>query len=65
MDSDEAYRTMMIAFKSGDHETAREIAVQLRAWIDRGGFYPAVHTETTIDHSIRHVMDRTLHLEYA
>ena len=40
MDPTSCYLEMLCSMTEGDHETARAHAQNLKAWIDKGGFYP-------------------------
>ena len=40
MDPTACYRDMLASLQDGDIETAREYALNLRRWLDRGGFLP-------------------------
>jgi hypothetical protein len=40
MDPNYAYQDMLKAMQEHDHETARELALALKDWFARGGFYP-------------------------
>jgi hypothetical protein len=41
MDPTQCYLEMMDAIRDGELATARERALALRDWLERGGFYPA------------------------
>ena len=53
MDPTTCYQTMIAAKRSGDYATAREYALILRAWLDRGGFYPRGIDRIKVDEQIR------------
>ena len=40
MDPTQCYLEMIAAMQAGDRATAREHALALREWLDRGGFSP-------------------------
>ena len=40
MDPTTCYRDMLLSMQDGDLETAREHALNLQRWLNRGGFYP-------------------------
>ena len=40
MDPTACYLEMLLSMQNGDFETAREHALILKRWLDRGGFYP-------------------------
>lgn len=40
MDPTACYFAMLLAMNECDAETAREYALNLKCWLDRGGFYP-------------------------
>ena len=56
MDPTTCYQTMIAAKRSGDYATAREYALILRAWIDRGGFYPRSIDQDEVDVQIRKLL---------
>lgn len=59
MDPTECYLEMYEAMKVKDFATARERAVALRAWLDRGGFYPPRYSQTEVDAYLANVLRRT------
>ncbi len=59
MDPNQTYLDMYHAMRDGDHETARELALALKEWLARGGFYPYQYTPTEIDAYIANVLRRT------
>ena len=61
MDPAAAYTDMLLAMKARDFETARERAVDLRAWLGKGGFYPPCYSEVEVDAHIANVLRRTAH----
>lgn len=48
MDPTQCYLEMFAAMEAGDLVTARERAVALREWLDRGGFSPPTYSETEV-----------------
>ena len=62
MDPTTCYLEMYEAMRDGDHETARERAVALMEWFDRGGFYPPRYSQVEVDAYVRNVLRRTAHL---
>lgn len=59
MDPTQCYLEMYEAMKEGDFATARERAVALKEWLDRGGFYPPNYTETEVRSYLANVLRRT------
>jgi len=59
MDPTVCYLEMYEAMKAKDFATARERAVALRAWLDRGGFYPPRYSQTEVDAYLANVLRRT------
>lgn len=62
MDPTTCYLEMYEAMRDGDHETARERALALREWLDKGGFYPPRYTRTEVNAYLANVLRRTAHL---
>ncbi len=60
MDPTECYLAMFHAMRDGDFPTARERALELRAWLKRGGFYPPNYTKTEVDGYLANVLRRTV-----
>ena len=48
MDPTACYLDMFAAMNRKDFATAREFALALKEWLDRGGFYPPNYTETEV-----------------
>jgi hypothetical protein len=44
MDPNQTFLDMFAAMKSGDFATARELALGLKEWFAKGGFYPHQYT---------------------
>ena len=63
MDPTACYLDMYTAMKRKDFETARELALALKQWLDRGGFYPPNYTETEVKGYPTSVLRRTAHVE--
>jgi hypothetical protein len=62
MDPSVCYLEMQEAMQHGDHHIARERALALRDWLDRGGFYPPRYSEVEVDAYVRNVLRRTAYL---
>lgn len=62
MDPTTCYFQMYEAMRDGDHEAAREKALALREWLDKGGFYPLRYAKTEVDAYLANVLRRTAHL---
>jgi hypothetical protein len=63
MDPNTAYQEMYQAMKDGDHEAARELALSLRDWFAKGGFYPYQYTPEEMNAYINNVLRRTVHVK--
>jgi hypothetical protein len=48
MDSTACYLDMFAALNRKDFAAARELALALNEWLDRGGFYPPNYTESQV-----------------
>lgn len=59
MDPTQCYLEMYEAMKAGDLHTARERAVALREWFDRGGFPPPNYNPTEVRSYLAKVLRRT------
>jgi len=59
MDPNQTYRNLFEAMKSGDFLTARELALALKDWFAKGGFYPYQHTPEAMHAYIASVLRRT------
>lgn len=59
MDPNQCFLDMFNAMKSGDCETARELARALKQWFRRGGFYPYQYTPEAMHAYIASVLRRT------
>lgn len=56
MDPNTCYQLMIAAKRSGKYSTAREYALILRVWLDRGGFYPRSLNRNDVDEEIRQLL---------
>lgn len=56
MDPNQTYADMLEAIELNDRETARELALALRYWLSRGGFYPAETKPEQVDACIKAVI---------
>ncbi len=59
MDPNQAYLDMFEAMKANDFETARELALALKNWFAKGGFYPYQFTPEAMHAYIASVLRRT------
>ena len=59
MDPTQCYREMNEAMNDGDGPTARERALSLQGWLDRGGFLPPGLTEAEVRAALADVLRRT------
>lgn len=59
MDPDRCYADMLHDFNLYEYETAREHALALRQWLDRGGFYPRYTPRPEVDAWLAHVLHKT------
>ena len=59
MDPTQCYLEMYAAMQAGDFVTARERALALREWLDRGGFYPPTYSQTEVRAYLASVLRRT------
>src|SRR5579871_4802174 len=59
MDPNQTYLDMFDAMKAGDFETARELAIALKDWFAKGGFYPHQYTPEAMHAYIASVLRRT------
>lgn len=46
MDPNICFAKMLADYGDGDFESARECAMDLREWLDKGGFYPMGYVAT-------------------
>jgi len=63
MDPTQCYLGMYEAMKAGDLATARERALALKEWLDRGGFYPQNYTQEEVRGYLANVLRRTAELD--
>lgn len=59
MDPNQTFLDMFEAMKANDFETARELALALKDWFARGGFYPHQFTPEAMHAYIASVLRRT------
>jgi hypothetical protein len=59
MDPNQTYLAMFDAMKAGDFDTARELALALKDWFAKGGFYPYQYTPEAMHAYIASVLRRT------
>jgi hypothetical protein len=64
MDPTQCYLEMFDAMQDGDLATARERALDLRNWLERGGFYPPSFAETEVYDNLVAVLLRTSTLQH-
>lgn len=62
MDPTQCYLEMFAAMQAGDLVTARERALDLRDWLDRGGFSPPNYNPTEVRAYLAIVLRRTARL---
>ncbi len=62
MDPTTTYRDLLAALADDDHDTARELAEALAAWLQRGGFWPADVPRRDVHACLARTLDRTLPL---
>ena len=59
MDPNQTYLDMFAAMKACDFATARELALALKEWFAKGGFYPHQYTREAMHAYIASVLRRT------
>lgn len=59
MDPTQCYLEMFDAMQDGDFATARERALDLRDWLEQGGFYPPDFSEIEVHDYVGAVLLRT------
>jgi predicted Zn finger-like uncharacterized protein len=64
LDPTECYLAMFTAMNRKEYLLARERALQLRAWLTLGGFYPPRYTEQEVNSYLAGVLRRTAHLAH-
>lgn len=65
MDPTGCFLDMYAAMHEGDHETAREYALSLQDWLNRGGFTPHGFTEAEVIAYLASVLRKTAPLKPA
>jgi len=63
MDPDDAYLEMYFSMEGEDYPRARELALGLKNWLDRGGFYPQKYSRVEVDSYLLSVLRRTAYAE--
>ena len=63
MDPTSTYLDMQEYMKEGAHEDAREAALNLKLWLSKGGFYPAIASKLDVDLKVHNVLYRTRYLK--
>jgi hypothetical protein len=63
MDPTQCYLEMLAAMQQGDHVTARERALALEQWLDRGGFSPPNYSPVEVRSYLATVLCRTAGLQ--
>ena len=56
MDPTACYLEMILSMQDGDLETARDSALNLKRWLDRGGFYPQEENILEVDGHLARVL---------
>ena len=64
MDPDQTFLDMFAAMRDGDHTTGRELALALKDWFARDGFYPYQYTPVAMHAYINSVLCRTVYLTF-
>ena len=59
MDPTACYLDMFAAMNDGDLETARELALSLRDWLEGDGFYPPGYSEDEVREYLSRVLRQT------
>ncbi len=62
MDPNQTFLDMFHAMRDGDYATGRELAIALKDWFARGGFYPYQYTPEAMNAYIADVLRRTAYL---
>ena len=63
MDPRITYMAMFNSMSIGEFVMARIHAVNLKEWLDKGGFYPDTYTQVEVDAYLANVMRRTVGYE--
>lgn len=58
MDPTQCYLEMYRAMQEQDYNTARDRALDLKRWLDNGGFYPSGYTELEVRNYLFNVLRR-------
>ena len=59
VDPTETYLSMYKSMSAKEFADAREHAINLKQWLNNGGFYPPSYTKVEVDGYIANVMRRT------
>lgn len=59
MDPTVTYLAMFEAMRDENFTEAREHALNLKEWLDKGGFYPQFYTELEVNAYLKSVLRRT------
>jgi hypothetical protein len=62
MDPTICYQEMLAAYQNEEWETARDRALALKEWLDRGGFHPDDDTKNEVRRRIAEILRQTAHL---
>lgn len=62
MDPDACFWAMYEAMREADFHLARTHALDLKGWLDSGGFYPKFYSKPGVDAYLASVLHRTAHL---
>lgn len=65
MDADACYAEMSDAMRDGDDDTARFLALSLKAWFARGGFCPSRMSKGWAIAYANNILRRTAYLGFA
>lgn len=60
MDPDACYYEMYCHMRDGEYVQAREHALNLKDWLDKGGFYPIKYSQVEVDAYLASVLRRTV-----
>ena len=63
MDPDRLYWETHMYMKDGLYEQARNAAIELRNWLDKGGFYPLFYSHQEVNNYLASVLRRTTYYE--
>jgi len=59
MDPDVCYYETYCLMRDGEYVNAREHALNLKEWLDKGGFYPKKYSRVEVDSYVLSVLRRT------